>query len=82
MKMDSSGDAIWSKDIGNAVDSFVSRAVVLEDGTIYLSTYDGIVAFQPRYDGQSYASVLYWVIALDVVFLTAVTAMVWRTVRK
>jgi outer membrane protein assembly factor BamB len=82
MKWDSNGNAVWSKEIGDSVDLFVSRVVVLEDGTIYLSTYDGIVAYQPRYDGQSYTSVLQWVIALDVVFLTGVAAMGWRTVRK
>jgi len=82
MKMDPSGNAVWSKDIGNYAPLILSRVVVQEDGTIYLSTYDGIVAIQPTYEGRSYLSALYWVIALDVVFLTAVAAMGWRTVRK
>lgn len=82
MKWDSNGNTVWSEDIGDAVDPYISRAIVLEDDTIYLSTYDGLVAIQPRYDGQSYTSALYWVIAADIVFLTAIVAMAWRTVKK
>jgi len=82
MRLDSNGDAVWSKDVGRMVDPFLSRTVMLEDGTIYLSTIDGIVALHPTYDGQSYLMDLEWVIGLDVIFLTAVAAVAWRYARK
>ena len=82
IRWDGNGEMVWSKDVGEPVDLFVSRVITLEDGTVYISTTDGIVAVQPQYDGQSYLLALHWVLALDIVFLTMIAAMAWRKVKN